>query len=733
LAMAFSTAIYVRYWGDNNFDLTGASSLSRVLNMEEPKWEQEYENYFSWPDARNYFYKSLTQESKATREHYLALTFLSFGHVMHLLEDLGVPPHARNDFIEAHFRGLYSGGIGNPFEGHIENEIKKSGGIPERWLQGWTPQAKVFSKIANYWDINDYNGQYVGTLPLSSWGLSEQTNYQFLSKSTIFRENNGTKYYFPHPDINNTIERIDTEVYLWGLVPIDYRYISGYGITHLARTKFTQKYAYDMGMPYPTETIAYHTTFDKAVYEDYAKVTIPRTIDHAAGLINYFFRGRMELRSWIESRLDDLLNVTLYVKNKSMLEADPLDYQFGFKGGHFEVYWEDAGGMHHNIQNLTFSKPWDAASTLAYNEEMWIRFDDTPANDLENAVRFIVVYRGNIVKLPEYTIDTDDTNAIAVSSIETNHIHNVPTTALLLARFKGVNEDWFDPAEHFNNHGFRLTWYESRSGWEANVAFDGRQISIAPTFQNNRDRIFVDVEDDWSGNRIFHSGGWDHLEYFPHVVENDCDIGTSCDGGYDGTCTVSVWDIPNWENGIKYTEGDHVGWNSPEGDCFEVYTCTLEHTAAPANQPDVSGDYWLLGYPDVKADLDIVGVSESAEESPGGVVTIGSPLVNINTMILTYWPPNVWTNELNRGSATLEVVTGADKIRIWDNPDKSGQPLIDQGTTQKTWQLMGETVPINLYVEGVAASGSAMDVRLKFTLNYAGVESYDKVNFTVQP
>jgi hypothetical protein len=151
-----------------------------------------------------------------------------------------------------------------------------------------------------------------------------------------------------------------------------------------------------------------------------------------------------------------------------------------------------------------------------------------------------------------------------------------------------------------------------------------------------------------------------------------------------------------------------------------------------STHPAVSGDYWLLGYPDVKADLDIVGVSESAEESPGGTVTIGSTLVNINTMILTYWPPDVWTNELNRGSATLEVVTGADKIRIWDNPDKVGQPLIDHSNAKKTWQLMNDIVPINLYVEGVAASGSAMDVRLKFTLNYAGLENYDKVNFTVQ-
>jgi len=272
-AVTINAATWI--WYHLSFDLTGASTLERAMGTEEPEWQQEYENFFAWPDTRDYFYKALTEVSPATREHYLALTFLSLGHVLHLLEDMGVPAHVRNDFIEAHYR-VPNGIWGNPLEDHAEDEIKSLGAIPTRWLDGWTPQAKVFSKIAHYWDINAYTGQSVGTSPLSTWGLSEQTNYQFLSKSTIFRENviinpetgERTRYYFPHPNIDQTGEHIDTEKYLWGLVPVDYKYISGYDITHLARTKFIQKYAYMAGMPYPIETVAYHTTFDEAVYED---------------------------------------------------------------------------------------------------------------------------------------------------------------------------------------------------------------------------------------------------------------------------------------------------------------------------------------------------------------------------------------------------------------------------------------------------------------------------------
>ncbi len=289
-----------RIWG-LSFDLTGASALKRASGTEGSQWETEYLNYFAWPDTRDYFYKSLTQESKATREHYLALTFLSLGHVLHLLEDMGVPAHARNDFIEAHFR-IPTGLWGNPLESYVEDETGTSG-IPARWLTGWTPNAKVFSKLADYWDIGDYTGQYVGASPLSTWGLSEQSNYQFLSKSTIFRDdviidpNTGerTKYYFPHPDACNVTGYVEPGVYSWNSIPVHYRYFSGYDITHLARTKYIHQYAALGGMTYPTTTVVYHTTFDEFVYEDYAAVTIPRTIDYATGLLNYFFRGKLEI------------------------------------------------------------------------------------------------------------------------------------------------------------------------------------------------------------------------------------------------------------------------------------------------------------------------------------------------------------------------------------------------------------------------------------------------------
>jgi hypothetical protein len=52
---------------------------------------------YSWHDVRDYFYKALTLTNKADRETNFAETFRGLGQVMHLVEDLSVPEHTRDD------------------------------------------------------------------------------------------------------------------------------------------------------------------------------------------------------------------------------------------------------------------------------------------------------------------------------------------------------------------------------------------------------------------------------------------------------------------------------------------------------------------------------------------------------------------------------------------------------------------------------------------------------------
>ncbi len=423
---AWLTGIYT-----DEFDVTGQSAL--VWMIEGTAEKEPTVNDESWHNARDHFYFALTDSIQTDREEYLAAMFLDLGCILHMIEDMGVPAHTRNDFLFAHYRPPL--GRGNPLETWTEEQIEDNGGnIPSDWLNGWTPQAKVFSKLAHYWDINNYTGQYVGTTPLSNWGLSEQTNYQFLSKSTIFRANDGTKYYFPQPDPCNVAGYIEPGVYSVGSIPVHYRYISGYDITHLARTKYTEKYAYIAGMPYPvpTGTVVYHTTFDRLVYEDYATVTIPRTIDYATGLANYFFRGRLK----VEPNLTDPNIAKLVITNDSNNSGVPQT----LKGGMFEIYRDDANDTRTQIEpnSITFTPQWTSASTLP-NDGGLTKLNAQFVKP-ERVKRYIVLYKGNICENPADP-DPCDANAIAVCVLKPgfeiiawgnddyNQVSNVPAGA----------------------------------------------------------------------------------------------------------------------------------------------------------------------------------------------------------------------------------------------------------------------------------------------------------------
>ena len=70
---------------------------------------------------------------------------------MHLLEDMGVPAHVRNDFLYGHFRS-YVFDRGNPFESWVEKQVMVNGNlIPDMYLSS-SPQPRVFSKLSDYWD-----------------------------------------------------------------------------------------------------------------------------------------------------------------------------------------------------------------------------------------------------------------------------------------------------------------------------------------------------------------------------------------------------------------------------------------------------------------------------------------------------------------------------------------------------------------------------------------------------
>ncbi len=111
---------------------------------------------YSWVDAREYYYRALTSQTKEERDENFARTFRALGQVIHLIEDMAVPAHTRNDNHAPIIGGT------DFYERTIRN-------IP----QGATGEAKSFDRLDYYWDSD------------TGEGLAEYTNYNLISDETI--------------------------------------------------------------------------------------------------------------------------------------------------------------------------------------------------------------------------------------------------------------------------------------------------------------------------------------------------------------------------------------------------------------------------------------------------------------------------------------------------------------------------------------------------------------------
>ncbi|MBI5406234.1 MAG: PD40 domain-containing protein [Nitrospirae bacterium] len=327
-----------------SFNLDGTAAVDRVAGKTSGAYPY---NYFAWPDTRRYFYNALTAGTREEREHYLALTFFSLGHNLHILEDMGVPAHTRNDFIYDHiWHGLIRGSY---LEGYIESN---------RVVEQMTGNGKVsFDRLTDFWDTN---GSQV--LP----GLAEYSNHNFLSEGTLFNS-----YEYP---VWSGIERYeetaedgrrDTVQYYTG------RTSDGIEIPHLAAVGLLHS---SFGFLSPKDSARHTAYLDPDCYKDYSEILIPRVVSYASGLMEYFFRGRIAV---IKDGPDGFL-----IKN---LSAEPIT------SGVFEIYYDSTDGVRtrlvlHEISAVLPLMPGAVTERISFH---------TPVNNITPG-RYVIVFKGRL-------------------------------------------------------------------------------------------------------------------------------------------------------------------------------------------------------------------------------------------------------------------------------------------------------------------------------------------------
>jgi len=221
---------------------------------------------------------------------------------------------------------------------------------------------------------------------------------------------------------------------------------------------------------------------------------------------------------------------------------------------------------------------------------------------------------------------------------------------------------------------------------------------------------------------------------YPHFTGNSSEFndiltwevtptsGSPLSGSVDVNSRHSAWD-----NGIELNgyapvclEGLHT-LTAPSGAPVSVTV----HLIAKNVSDDILPSTVMVGVMrfdldvDSDHDGDIDAGDEAAEETDGGIVAAGVAALKPLKIACS---PEV----LGLGTLTLEAVSGGEKITL-----RSGNSTNSAAVTlPKTW-ASGETVPSQLWVQGLSPSDAPRDVSLQLSYSFQGETCEDTVNLTV--
>lgn len=239
-------------------------------------------NTWDWDRARSSYYLALTATGSQTRENYFASTFNGIGHVLHLVQDMAVPAHTRNDFT-SHLKIDPVYGVIQPYENYVKifpslvNIADPTGNFP------------TFSSpsITKYWDTDDYTGSNPSASTVM--GLAEYSNANFFSDVTIFKDISDEAHWFPYPAVSSVQEYDEVVDTNSGKKRTYLRKIGdGETVNHLAAGSWGYKFL-------PSSLKNMGLFLDDKCHEDYARKLLPRAVGYSAGLLDYFFRGNIDI------------------------------------------------------------------------------------------------------------------------------------------------------------------------------------------------------------------------------------------------------------------------------------------------------------------------------------------------------------------------------------------------------------------------------------------------------
>lgn len=277
---------------DRPLTMKASDTIAIELGERAPDWALEdrrtyLTQQFSYRDALEAFSRAVILEKASDRDAAFAQTFEALGHVIHLLQDVGSPEHARNDFH------LPLGSNRSLFEQHLDEATV----MPSLKYGGYLPPD--FETAREFWVSPLRDGS----------GLAEFSNRNFVSADTNFSVSNadppiGGEY--PSP-VRDDSTAHDVDVQSLSAVPLRDRWgrllegkVTFYGAPVVdavtGGTEFNDRLttlSY-FGRDLASKGEERLFTINRFNVERHAEFLVPRAVGYSAGLLNHFFRGRLE-------------------------------------------------------------------------------------------------------------------------------------------------------------------------------------------------------------------------------------------------------------------------------------------------------------------------------------------------------------------------------------------------------------------------------------------------------
>jgi hypothetical protein len=294
--------------------------------------------HFSWEDARNNYFIALTAERDANsngvreasereadseeRMFRWATTFRSMGDVVHLLEDAAQPQHTRNDrhdksvnpddqqgfepFTNARLIGkqAVSGSAPTPGEIYVRGLIGDDAKLFQQFL---TPlpdisgyQIPVFTTPLRFFTTRA-PGDDDTVLPDNRYGMADYSNRGFFTRGTTPDASTLIPGVYSYQRPDPTLTGFTTQTTNCSFLPkLRSQPVNCTTVYHPVPDPFqpsrsdvtTSEPLLAEGMWYGLGSTNQYTLTPE-IYQTTGNLTVPRAIAYSAGLINYFFRGKL--------------------------------------------------------------------------------------------------------------------------------------------------------------------------------------------------------------------------------------------------------------------------------------------------------------------------------------------------------------------------------------------------------------------------------------------------------